>query len=107
MRPGAVIAVGSRIDRPDYDYAIAPTFEVFAMAPGQRRTVRLFDTAGAEQVRVEVERAGDQLSGTVANGREHLAEGWTLRWVTGPRGQDRGTEAAGATNDRELVLRVA
>jgi alpha-D-xyloside xylohydrolase len=77
VRPGAVIAVGSRTDRPDYDDADAPTLEVFRLAGGETRTVRLFDAAGAEQAAVEVTRDGDRLRGDFAGE-------WTLRWNRGP-----------------------
>jgi alpha-D-xyloside xylohydrolase len=106
VRPGAVIPVGSRTDRPDYDDAIAPTFEVFGMADGDRRDVRLFDAAGGERVRVEVTRTGQELHAAVVVGLEHLIEGWTLRWVTGPRGARRGTWVTGAAGEAQLVLRV-
>jgi alpha-D-xyloside xylohydrolase len=106
VRPGAVLPVGSRSDRPDYDDAIAPTFEVFGMADGDQRVVRLFDPAGDECVRIEVTRAGDELRAAVVQGLEHLVAGWTLRWVTGPQGVDRGPSVTGAAADAELMLRV-
>jgi glutamate synthase (NADPH/NADH) small chain len=46
------------VDRPDYDDALAPTFEVFGLADGEKRTCSLFDDVGAETVRVEVVRDG-------------------------------------------------
>jgi alpha-D-xyloside xylohydrolase len=105
VRPGAVIALGARTDRPDYDDAIAPTFEVFGLGSGESRTVRLFGAAGEERVRVEVRRDGDRLTAAVVHGLEHLAEGWALRWVTGPRGAGRGPAVNGKSDELELPLR--
>jgi alpha-D-xyloside xylohydrolase len=76
VRPGAVIATG-RSDRPDYDDADALVLEVFGLGDGERRTVRLFDAAGAEQAAIEVARDGDRVSGAFAGE-------WTLRWNRGP-----------------------
>jgi alpha-D-xyloside xylohydrolase len=95
VRPGAVIATGPRSDRPDYDDAVAPTFDVFGLASGERRTVRLFGASGEERVRVEVARDGDRLSAGVVSGE--LPEGWTLRW-------NRGPSAAGAGSELELLV---
>jgi alpha-D-xyloside xylohydrolase len=79
VRPGAVIVTGSRSDRPDYDDSAAPVIEVFGLADGDSRTVRLFDAAGARQAAVEVTRDGDRLSA-----RGELPGEWTLRWNRGP-----------------------
>jgi hypothetical protein len=75
---------------------------VFGLADGDARTVRLFDASGAEQVRVEVERAGDRVRATVGSGRP--PKGWTLRWVTGPPGEQRGPAVTGTSS--ELVLHL-
>jgi alpha-D-xyloside xylohydrolase len=76
VRPGAVIATG-RSDRPDYDDADSLVLEVFGLADGDTRTVRLFGATGAEQAAVEVARDGDRLRGDFAGE-------WTLRWNRGP-----------------------
>jgi alpha-D-xyloside xylohydrolase len=106
VRPGAVVAVSGRTDRPDYDDAVAPTFEVFGLGDGEQRTVRLFDGTGAEQVRVEVSRDGDRLHAVVVRGAEHLVEGWTLRWVTGPLGGQRGPATVAAAGESAATLAV-
>ncbi|WP_028058962.1 hypothetical protein [Candidatus Solirubrobacter pratensis] len=41
----------------------------------------------------------------VAHGLEQLAEGWALRWVTGPRGAGRGPAVRGTSSELELSLR--
>src|SRR3954470_3226033 len=76
VRPGAVIATG-RGDRPDYEDTENLVVEVCGLGEGERRTVRLFDAAGAEQAAVEVARDGDRVSGDFAGE-------WTLRWNRGP-----------------------
>ncbi|WP_433074789.1 alpha-xylosidase [Dactylosporangium sp. CA-052675] len=106
VRPGAVIPLGARTDRPDYDDALAPVFEVFGMADGDRRVATLFDAAGAERVVVEVSRTGSQLRAVVTRGLEHLTEGWTVCWVTGPRGPGRGPRASASATEQTLTLAV-
>lgn len=106
VRPGAVVASGNRADRPDYDDALAPTFEVFGMADGGRRRCSLFDHLGAETVRVEVVRDGSRIRADVVVGLDRLREGWTLRWVTGPRGEARGPSAVAAPGRATLELEV-
>jgi alpha-D-xyloside xylohydrolase len=90
VRPGAVIPIGARHDRPDYDYSEAPVFEVFGMLDGASVAVRLTDSAGTESVVVEVRRTAQELRAQVTFGADRLRAGWTLRWVTGPLGEDRG-----------------
>ena len=93
VRPGAVIATGSRTDRPDYDDTMAPTFDVFRLE--DRRTVRLFGASGEERARVDVRRDDDRVIAEVVSGQ--LGEDWTLRWNRGPSVTGSG---------RELELRL-
>jgi alpha-D-xyloside xylohydrolase len=99
VRPGAVIATGSRTDRPDYDDTVAPTLEVFGLGAGEARTVRLFDAAGAPRAMVEVARDGDRVTA-----RGDLPGEWTLRWVNGPRGEQRGPSVTGSESELELRI---
>jgi alpha-D-xyloside xylohydrolase len=92
VRPGAVLAIGSREDRPDYDDALSPTFAVFGLGDGEARTARLFDSAGAPRAEVSVTRDGDRLTA-----RGDLPGEWTLRWGRGPSVTGTG---------RELELRI-
>jgi alpha-D-xyloside xylohydrolase len=78
VRPGAVIALGSRDDRPDYDDTVSPTLEVF----GDGGTARLLGASGEERARIEVARDGDRLTAEVVSGE--LSGEWTLRWNRGP-----------------------
>ena len=106
VRPGSVIARGSRTDRPDYDDAMAPTFEVFALEDGQVRTAVLFGDAGESRVAVEIRRSGETLTARVVRGLENLTDGWSVRWVTGPDGDTRGPVAQAGPGWEELELRI-
>ena len=104
VRPGSVIAVGSRADRPDYDDAVAPHFEVFALDDGASTTTQLFDDVGRERVSLTVSRLGAQVVAEVVNGLEHLADGWSLTWATGPFGARTGPTASAAAGVATLAL---
>ena len=104
VRPGAVIAVGNRSDRPDYDDAIAPSFEVFDLADGTSSTTHLYDDQGRERVSVQVSRNGNRVVAEVVAGLEHLADGWSLTWATGPYGNRTGPTALAASGAATLRL---
>jgi alpha-D-xyloside xylohydrolase len=53
-RPGSVIAIGARDDRPDYDYADGVTLRVYQPRDGQRTTVVVPTTTGAPAAAFEV-----------------------------------------------------
>jgi hypothetical protein len=99
-----VIALGSRADRPDYDDAVAPHFEVFDLADGASSTTYLFDDAGRERVSLTVSRDGMQVVAEVIDGLEHLGDGWSLTWATGPFGSRTGPTASAAAGVATLVL---
>jgi len=94
VRPGAVIPIGAVDDRPDYDYAVGLTLEVFGLADGATASVSVADSAGVVVAEFSVTRAGDELTATVVSGADALSAGWSLRWVTGPLGADRGPVAS-------------
>ncbi len=76
VRPGSVIAVGSRADRPDYDDAVAaPTFEVFDLADGDSTVTHLYDELGSERVSLQVARHGSEVVAEVVAGLEELTAG--------------------------------
>jgi alpha-D-xyloside xylohydrolase len=106
VRPGAVVPLGSRADRPDYDDALAPTFEVFALADGETRLATLHGDSGAARVTVEVRRTGQVLSARVVAGLDQMAEGWALQWVTGPQGNERGPLGRAAAGQQRLEIRL-
>jgi alpha-D-xyloside xylohydrolase len=106
VRPGAVIPAGSRSDRPDYDDALAPTFEVFGLPDGGQAVATLFDEQGRERVRVEVTRDRQDLRARVVSGLDHLTEGWSLCWVQGSAGDHRGPLTSATPGQEELSLTV-
>ncbi|MFD0820527.1 alpha-xylosidase [Micromonospora zhanjiangensis] len=57
VRPGAVLAVGAREDRPDYDYADGVTLRVYP-GPDGTRTVTVPAPDGTAAATFEVERSG-------------------------------------------------
>ncbi len=75
VRPGAVIPVGARQDRPDYDYRDGVTLQLFSVAEGGTE-VRVPGPGGAESVftvlrdgsQIRVERDGDALPWRVQAG---------------------------------------
>ncbi len=99
-----MIAVGSRADRPDYDDAVAPHFEVFDLADGASTTTHLFDDAGRERVSLRVSRSGGHVVADVVSGLEHLGDGWTLTWATGPFGSRTGPTASATAGVGTLAL---
>ena len=104
VRPGSVIALGNRADRPDYDDAVAPQFEVFDLADGASTTTHLFDDAGRERVSLTVSRHGAQIVGEVVQGLEHLTDGWSLTWAAGPFGARTGPTASAEAGVATLRL---
>ena len=104
VRPGSVIPVGARPDRPDYDDALAPVFEVFGMQDGDSSVTHLYDDLGRERVSVRISRRADEIVAQVLDGSDHLSEGWRVTWATGPFGSRTGATAEAAPGQRELVL---
>jgi alpha-D-xyloside xylohydrolase len=56
VRPGTVLPVGARTDRPDYDHAEGVTLRLFGIADGHDSVTTVLGTAGAVEFRVR--RAG-------------------------------------------------
>ena len=103
VRPGTVLPLSSSGDRPDADHFDSPTFEVFGLADGATGSASLHDPQGRPVASVEVRREGSALVATVTDADKRLANGWTLRWVTGAIGADRGPSVsvgAGETSAR-------
>jgi alpha-D-xyloside xylohydrolase len=78
VREGAVVPFGSVEERPDYDYTVAPRFEVAHLADGARARGVLHDAAGGLAVELDVRREGDRLEARVVTGAGVLTAGWTL-----------------------------
>ena len=104
VRPGSVIALGSRADRPDYDDAIAPTFEVFDLADGASSLTHLYDDLGRERVSLRVARDGTRVVAEVVAGVEQLTQGWRLTWGAGPLGRRTGPTAEASSGQASVVL---
>ena len=60
-RPGSVIALGARDDRPDYDYAEDVTLRVHELCDGARLTVTVPTLAGGDGVRFAIARTGSAI----------------------------------------------
>ena len=61
VRPGAVIAVGSREDRPDYDWSDGVTLRVYEPADGPSVMVEVPDIHGSPDSAFEVKHTGQAL----------------------------------------------
>jgi alpha-D-xyloside xylohydrolase len=61
VRPGAVIAMGARDDRPDYDYAAAVTLRVYEPRDGAQVTVSVPTTTGDDGAVFAMTRRGREL----------------------------------------------
>jgi alpha-D-xyloside xylohydrolase len=61
VRPGSVVAVGARDDRPDYAYHDGVTLHVYELADGQRVAVSVPSTEGIRAAMFEVVREGDTI----------------------------------------------
>lgn len=77
IRPNSVIAVGSRSDRPDYDYDEGVTLRVYELADGRNITVTIPATNGNTELTFEVQRAGQ----TIRVKRHGSAKRWQLLLV--------------------------
>ena len=62
VRPGTVLPMGARDDRPDYDYADGVELHVFQLAEGESREVKLYDLKGNVAAPFSLSRAAGKLS---------------------------------------------
>src|SRR5579871_3854077 len=77
VRPNTVLAVGSRDDRPDYDYADGVTFQVYALDAGREITVTVPTLQGETALTARIRREGDRLHADV----QSAASSWHLLLV--------------------------
>jgi alpha-D-xyloside xylohydrolase len=109
VRPGAVLPLGARTDRPDYDYADGVRLAVFEFADGARTTVSVptADASGTAATftvtrtgnRLEVNAAGTDRPWAVRlAGADHPASGDTLTLDVPPSWA--GLETDGADRDQ-------
>ncbi|BCJ61801.1 alpha-xylosidase [Micromonospora endophytica] len=115
VRPGAVVPVGARDDRPDYPYADGVILRAYQLADGTHRVVTVPDTDGAPAAVFEITRDGDRIRVT----RDSLVRApWhlVLVGVTGHESVTGGTaqtvtdgtwvSAEPETDQLEIVLRT-
>ena len=102
-RPGAVVAVGAREDRPDYDLADGVTLEVYPMSDGQVTEVTVHGPDGTPAAVFEVRREATVVRARLVDG---TAGRWSLCLVDGPWGSDdgRGPRAVVADGAAEVAV---
>jgi alpha-D-xyloside xylohydrolase len=61
VRPGSLLALGARNDRPDYDYRDGLELHLFELADGQTSSVRVPDAQGNAVLHMYVRRDGQHL----------------------------------------------
>jgi alpha-D-xyloside xylohydrolase len=89
VRPGAVLPLGAREDRPDYDYADGVTLQVCGLADGASRAITVPAPDGGTAAVFEVSRAGDLVRARRLDG---VPASWSLL-VDGVRATaDPGTD---------------
>jgi alpha-D-xyloside xylohydrolase len=93
VRPGTVLPVGSRTDRPDYDHADGVTLRVFGLADGSEQVVTVAGAHGDVQFRVR--RSGATV---VAEATGAVPATWSLAAALGAP-----VRAAGPTAELTLT----
>ncbi len=72
VRENTILPVGSRDDRPDYDYTKDLTLGLYALADGCRAEREICDMSGAPVLSVTAQRTGDEITVTVRGDAEGL-----------------------------------
>ncbi len=62
VRPNSVIAVGSNVERPDYDYGEGVTLQVYALEDGKGASVAIPSVTGEIETTFEVRREGRKIN---------------------------------------------
>lgn len=83
VRPGSVLPRGSRTDRPDYDHTENVILEVYGLAPGEQRTVRITRPDGDVATYVVTGRADGDV-GDVGVEAEGTDQPWQVRVINSP-----------------------
>ena len=76
VRPGTILPLGARDDRPDYEFADGVTFRVYEPADGAQSACTVPTLRGEAGLRLEVRRRGAQIEATVAGAS---TGGWRLQ----------------------------
>ncbi|QGQ19989.1 alpha-xylosidase [Cellulomonas sp. JZ18] len=87
VRPGTVLPVGARTDRPDYDFADGVTLHLYALPDGHRSTTHVPGPGGARGAVFTVTRAGDRVRVEASGARSP--------WAVQVHGGARADAAAG------------
>ena len=61
VRPGTVLPLGARDDRPDYDYADGVELHVYGLDEGEQREVKLYDLKGNVSATFAVARVNGKI----------------------------------------------
>lgn len=77
VRPNSVIPMGSRTDRPDYDYGEAVTLQVYQLEDGQQASVEIPGLDGKIETNFEFKREGH----AIHIQRQGLAKAWNVLLV--------------------------
>ncbi|QTE28738.1 alpha-xylosidase [Pengzhenrongella sicca] len=97
VRPGTVLPIGARTDRPDYDYADGVRLDLYEIADGARTVVEVPALGGAVAATFTVSRTGDR----VLIEAEGATGAWSAR-VVGP--DPRTVSAEPGASRLELAL---
>ncbi|WP_432524165.1 alpha-xylosidase [Kineococcus sp. SYSU DK006] len=81
VRPGTVLPVGARSDRPDYDYADGVVLRCYELADGSETTVRLPRLGGGLAATATVRRDGDLVRAELTPAAGAPAAAWSLEVV--------------------------
>jgi alpha-D-xyloside xylohydrolase len=76
VRPGTILPLGARDDRPDYEFADGVTFRAYEPADGARSACTVPTLRGEAGLCLEVRRRGAQIEATVAGAS---TGGWRLQ----------------------------
>ncbi|HEY3475547.1 MAG TPA: hypothetical protein VGK56_13125, partial [Anaerolineales bacterium] len=77
VRPNSILPIGSRTDRPDYDYSDGVTLHVYQLEDGKQTSVEIPSLDGAIETRFDVRREGN----SIYIHREGSAKTWNVLFV--------------------------
>jgi alpha-D-xyloside xylohydrolase len=104
VRPNTVLALGSRDDRPDYEFADDVTFAVYALDDQATASAAVTTQSGAPAVHIEVSRRGSQITAVV---KGSLRTGWKLQLIgVGQVGRLKGAQLVADAKGAILVADV-
>ena len=93
MRPGTLLALGARDDRPDYDYAEGVSLHAYELADGETATAVVPTVDGAVAATFVARRAGDRITVT----RQGAGGTWKVSVVGTDKVVSGGADASEVT----------